>query len=445
MGYYSMSRKKDMYINYGDSYKKRRRNGKSKTGKVIMAIVLTVGLSALACYAVYVQIDDNAIKKEQNELEPTLIPTPQVTVQPTPTVTPTQTVTPTPMIEDEEEIITNEEEDTRIPIEVKGIYVSGNVAGSKRMNDLMELADTTEINAMVIDIKDDHGKITYQMDSKTAKEIGATTKMISNIEELVKSLKEKEIYLIARIVAFKDPYLAEQRQDLAIKNKDGSLYRDSNKEGWVNPYKKEVWDYLIEIASQAAGVGFDEIQFDYIRFSTGGGIEKADFGKEAENKTKEEIITEFTKYAYEKIKPMGVFLSADVYGTIINSKVDAGVVGQNYVEMSKYLDYICPMVYPSHYGKGNYGVEYPDLEPYTIIMKSMVSSKMKLDEIPEGEHRAIVRPWLQDFTATWVKPHMEYGGNEIREQVKGVYDAGYKEWILWNSKNKYSSDGLEPQ
>lgn len=162
----------------------------------------------------------------------------------------------------------------------------------------------------------------------------------------------------------------------------------------------------------------------------------------AEEKTKEDIIIEFTQYAYEKLKPLGVFVSADVYGTIISSSIDAGLVGQNYVEMAKYLDYICPMIYPSHFSEGNYGVEYPDLEPFKIIRKVLTASKSKLEQIPEGEHKAIVRPWLQDFTATWIKHHQVYGGKQLREQIGAVYAAGYSEWLLWNASGKYSVDGL---
>ncbi len=338
---------------------------------------------------------------------------------------------------------TPEASDTRIPAKVKGLYVTSRAAGTESIRDyLIEIADTTEINALVIDVKDDNGKITYSMDSPIVKNIKAATNAVPDMEGLVKELQSKGIYVIARIVAFKDPYLAEQRHELAIKKTDGSLYRDNNGECWVNPYNEEVWEYLVEVASKAAATGFNEIQFDYIRFSTGKGMDKVDFGEEAQTRTKEEVILEFTKYAYDKLKPLGVFVSADVYGTIISSKTDAGLVGQNYVEMSKYLDYICPMIYPSHFGEGNYGLEYPDLEPYHIIRKVMTASKEKLDQIPEGEHRAIVRPWLQDFTATWLKNHMTYGGDELRLQIEGLYAAGYEEWLLWNAGCDYSVEGL---
>jgi hypothetical protein len=451
--------KRDMYINYERSLKKRGRK-RGNGGKLLLIALLVIGLGA----AVFITLKNNLSHiGQRNKQENTQsgdasdqnsaigdtgdntdnsMNTPVTTAEtsPTPAISPTAPVT-----DNTGAAQSGNEVDTRTPTVVKGLYVTAPAAGTSKLDKIINIIDTTEINALVIDIKDDHGKISYRMNNVMATNIGATTNMIKDMPGLVKTLKDKGVYLIARIVAFKDPYLAEKRPDLAIKNKDGSLYKDTNGEGWVNPYNKEVWDYLVGIATQAADIGFDEIQFDYIRFSTGGTIAEADFGEKAKTVSKEDIIIEFTKYAYEVVKPRGVFISADVFGAIINSEIDAGRVGQNYIEMSKYLDYICPMIYPSHYASGNYGVQYPDLEPYTIINKALIASKMKLTQIPEDEHRAIVRPWLQDFTATWIKPHKVYGGAEIREQINGVYDAGYSEWLLWNAASNYSEDGLLTQ
>ena len=457
MGYFRMKNKHNMYINYERSYKKRRHSGKNKLLIILFIIILAIGLGLATYYIIEAQLnsknnvgEQTNIKGLEGELDSEQLqtqPVIQATQQPTPTIVARVTLQPTPTIVASVVAVNEplETKDTRIPTKVKGVYVTSRVASSNLIDKLVELVDTTEVNAMVIDIKDDQGKITYAMDSDMAQEIGAVTNTITDVETLVSTLKEKGIYLIARIVAFKDPYLAEQRQELAIKNQDGSLYRDNNDECWVNPYNHDVWDYLLEVATQAATVGFNEIQFDYIRFSTGGKISEADFGEDAKTKNKQEVITEFTKYVYEKLKPLGVFVSADVYGTIISSSIDAGLVGQDYVEMSKYLDYICPMIYPSHYGEGNYGIKYPDLEPFNLIRKVMTASKTKLDQIPAGEHRAIVRPWLQDFTASWIKHHMKYGGPELREQIKGVYSAGYEEWLLWNASCNYSEDGLQQE
>ena len=330
------------------------------------------------------------------------------------------------------------------PEKVKGIYVSGPRAGSsKYMPQLIELAKETEINAMVIDIKNDSGEVTYKMDIPEVTQIGAGVNYIKDIKELIETLNENNIYPIARIVAFKDSYIAEKRPELTIKNKDGSVWRDKSNIAWVNPYNKEVWDYIIAIAKEAAAVGFKEIQFDYIRFSTDSRMKNADFGELAETMSRTEIINEFTKYAYEQLSPLGVYVSADVYGTIITSKVDAEIVGQDYVEMSKYLDYICPMVYPSHYANNSMGIKYPDLDPYNIIYKSMNYSNEKLSII-DG-HKAIVRPWLQAFTASWLASYQTYGGTQIRQQIQAVYDSGLEEWILWNGSCSYTNDGLEKE
>lgn len=448
-----MSEIGDSYIDFYKSNNKRRK--KRRVIRLFFISLLIGGMAGTGFYIInknrgwlyreHIKEQQTEIVLEQQDNDTNPEPVEIVNQLPTPTSAPS--VIPTPVItpkEQNEAVETAGKRNvlTRIPVKVKGIYVTAPVAGMSLRDQLIELADTTEINAMVIDIKDDYGKISYAMNSPMAKEIGALTNTIPDMEQLVALLKEKNIYLIARIVAFKDPYLAESRQELAIKNVDGTLYRDKNGDGWVNPYNREVWDYLVELATQAATIGFDEIQFDYIRFSTDKGISEADFGNEADTVSREEIILEFTKYAYEKIKPLDVFVSADVFGTIISSKIDASLVGQNYVEMAKYLDYICPMIYPSHFGEGNYGIDYPDLEPYNIIRKVLIASKTKLDEIPEGEHRAVVRPWLQDFTASWIKQHLKYGKDEVRAQIDGVYDAGYEEWLLWNPTCVYSEECL---
>lgn len=356
------------------------------------------------------------------------------------------------------------------------------------MDNLIDLVDRTELNTMVIDVKNDEGRVVYDMDSAFVREIGAVKEYVSDMPGLIRKCKEHGIYLIARIVAFKDPFLAENRQDLALTDKNGNIFRDKSGLAWVNPYKREVWDYLLEIARQAASVGFDEIQFDYIRFSTDAGMSKVDFGEDALEQDKEDVITEFTIYAAQELHDMGVPLSADVYGVIIDSKLDASIVGQNYYEMAKHLDYISPMVYPSHYGPGNLGLAVPDAQPYETIFRSMKTSRKVLagmgreaedmqvsgndvsgnsisgnsisenstsgksmdaadpkELVPNQEIRADVRPWLQDFTATWVKGHIRYGPEEIRAQIQAVYDAGYEEWILWNASNRYTEGGLLPE
>ncbi len=329
----------------------------------------------------------------------------------------------------------------REAVKVKGIYVSGPVAGIARMDELIELVDQTELNAMVIDIKNDEGKITYKMQSEQVLEIGAAVGYIPDIEELVTKCKERDIYLIARIVAFRDPLLAEKKPEWAVHTKDGGIFRDKSGLAWVNPYERGVWDYLVEIASEAAAVGFDEVQFDYIRFSTDVKTEEVDYGPEDASIGKIGIITEFTEYVYEKLRPTGVYVAADVFGTVIENETDQQIVGQDYVKMAEHLDYICPMIYPSHYRNGAYGIAVPDADPYKTIYEACSASIQELGALAE-ENRVQVRAWLQSFTASWVPGHISYGPQQIRAQIKGAYDAGYEEWILWNAGVKYQRDSL---
>lgn len=459
-----MGKKKDLYIDYKHSNKKRGKQGRNKYW-ITMLIIMVICIGLSAYFIVLSKENWNNRSRNQSVMvtptskltyqqvvrEPTTHP--EITKEPVAGITskikqaasPYASVTPTTQPAKavaNDSYIENETKGSKLSKAIKGIYVPARTAGSDKINNLINMTDNTEINAMVIDIKDDHGRISYAIDCDQVNKIGAATDTIPDIKALVKKLKKKNIYLIGRIVAFKDPYLAKKRTDLAIKNSDGTLYKDSNGECWVNPYNKKVWNYLVDIATQTALEGFDEIQFDYIRFSTSKGISKANLGNEAVDKSKETIITEFTKYAYGKLKPLKVAVSADVYGTIIASDVDAKLVGQNFVEMSKYLDYICPMIYPSHFGEGNFGIQYPDQEPFKIISKVLSISASKLKDIPKKQHRAVVRPWLQDFTASWIKHHIDYGGEEIREEIEGVYSVGYEQWLLWNSSCNYSKNGL---
>ena len=235
--------------------------------------------------------------------------------------------------------------------------------------------------------------------------------------------------------------MAEKKPEWAVHDGNGEVFRDKNGMAWVNPYNREVWDYLVEVASQAAMDGFDEVQFDYIRFSTDIKEEELDYGTEAQKIDKIEIITEFTKYLYEKLAPRGVYVAADVFGTVIDNETDQKIVGQDYVKMAQNLDYICPMVYPSHYHNGAYGIAVPDADPYATIHAAAASSARQLQAVPE-EDRAQVRLWLQSFTASWVPGHIRYGPEQIRQQIKGAYDAGYEEWILWNAAVNYQPDSL---
>lgn len=330
---------------------------------------------------------------------------------------------------------------------IKGIFLTANTAGiSSSLDALIQLANETEINAFVIDVKNDHGNVTYDMNLPMVDQIGAEYHAIKDIDAVMDKLYDNNIYPIARIVAFKDPFLSSHVTDYAIKNKDGTLfkYKDIS---WISPYNEDAWKYIVDIAKEAAKSGFKEIQFDYIRFEATHALEQADFGTNDSTENRTEVIIRFIEYAQKELEPYDVAVSADVFGTIIISDVDAKMIGQNYLEMSKRLDVICPMVYPSHYGRGYYGVpasQPPDLYPYEIIYGSMMDSNKVIANIPEGQNKPIVRPWLQAFTASYLGGgnYMTYDGNAIKKQIQAAKDAGLEEWLLWNSGNRYSKDGL---
>ena len=333
----------------------------------------------------------------------------------------------------------------REAVKVRGIYISGPMAGSTELfQNILDSAAGTEINTVVIDFKDDQGRITCPVDSPVASEIGACRPYVQDMKGLVASLKERGLYVIARVVAFRDPWLAEKKPEWSLHLAEGSLYRDRQGMAWVDPYRKEVWDYLVEVGTEAKEAGFDEVQFDYIRFSTEGTMRDVVFDEAVTGgRSKTDVITEFVKYAYENLASQGLFVSADVFGTIIGSDIDAQAVGQVYTEMAKHLDYICPMIYPSHYGPGNFGLEHPDTMPYETVLEALKKSQAVMDQAAEADghvsSQAIVRPWLQDFTASYLGEgnYIPYGYNEVQRQIQAVKDAGYDEWMLWSAANRY--------
>lgn len=322
---------------------------------------------------------------------------------------------------------------------VKGIYVTGPVAGSERMNDLITLVDATDLNTMVIDVKNDDGEITWKMDTASVTEMGNGVAYIRDISALMETLKKHEIYTIARIVCFKDPVFAQNHSDSALRKPDGGLVTDAYGLAWVNPYDEEVWAYLTEIAQAAADAGFDEVQFDYVRFPIGSDADAADYKVDMADYTKEQAISGFLSYASERLHEKGVVVTADVFGTVIGSTTDIERVGQNYAELGKTVDVLSPMVYPSHYAQGVFGFDVPDAHPYDTVYQALMLSQKVLGQDAE-EECAAVRPWLQAFTATWVNGHISYEAEQIQEQIQAVYDAGYEEWILWNATCRYPMD-----
>ncbi|OZB96757.1 putative glycoside hydrolase [Paenibacillus sp. XY044] len=320
---------------------------------------------------------------------------------------------------------------------VKGIYVTAYSAGGSRMNQLLDLVDKTDLNAMVVDIKDDAGYITYKTDNATLKQMGKPQSFIPDIDQLMQRLKKHNVYPIARVVVFKDTILAKKRPDLSFKKPDGTVWENGKGDSFVNPYSKEVWDYNIAIAKEAAKLGFKEIQFDYVRFPEG--FEKrADTLKYAKNgKSRVDAVAEFVQYARKQLSPLGIRVSVDIFGYAASVPAAEGI-GQDFGKISENVDVISPMVYPSHYTTGWFGAQDPDKEPYKTIKGSMADTHKKLD--PLEDRKPIIRPWIQDFTASWLgSGHYEkYGKQQVEDQIRALKDAGVDEYLLWNASNRYS-------
>ncbi len=329
---------------------------------------------------------------------------------------------------------------------VRGIFVNGPTAGSSaKLNDLIELTKQTDINAFVIDVKDDKGRITFDLDIPLVDQIDAEVNQF-DAEVVMDQLYDNNIYPIARIVAFKDSLLSKKKPEYAIKNKDGTLWK-YEENTWLNPYNRENWQYLLDIAKAAASKGFKEIQFDNTCFEATEHLEQADLGPDAENKTRAEVITEFVDYAVQELEPYPIEVSADVFGIIILSERDSQAIGQDYLNMASRLDVICPMIYPSHYDFGYFGIpkdKHSDLYPYETIVGTLNASNKKYTSHEEEIPLAVVRPWLQAFTASYLGQgnYQAYGSEEISSQIQAVYDTGLEEWLLWHSKSIYSQNDL---
>lgn len=327
-------------------------------------------------------------------------------------------------------------------VKVKGVYVTGHSAAGARLEQLIELADTTEINAFVIDVLDDNGHLLFKSEKAETFVPGVNDKVyIKDMEAFMKRLKDKNIYLIARIVTFKSPKFAKAHPERAITVRATGLpYVGNDKILWVSPHDRMLWDYNVTVAEEAARYGFDEIQFDYVRFpaSNGGKLDASLDYRNPDGETKTAAIQKFLVYAHERLSPLGVYTAADVFGWAASSLNDVGI-GQHWEAISNVVDYLCPMMYPSHYGPGNYGYAVPDAHPYGVIDKGIKDSIERNQNI---ETPGTLRPWIQDFTATWVKGYIRYGEAEVRAQIEALKANGVDEYLLWNAGNRYTAGAL---
>lgn len=312
------------------------------------------------------------------------------------------------------------------PTVVRGVYSTGWIAGSSKFFPrLVSFIRDSQVNALVVDIKDDTGTISYQSHVPLAVSSKAGERKIPDIGEFMQVLQKENIYPIARIVAFKDPHLAQARPDLAVKNRQGGVWKDNKGQSWVDPHNKEVWKYLVDLAKEAAAHGFKEIQFDYIRFASDGKLSDIVYPY-ANGKAKKVVIKDFLAYARKELEPYGIVLSADVFGLVCSVTDDLGI-GQQIELIAEEVDLICPMVYPSHYYPGSYGLPNPNSKPYETVLKSLNDAQKRI-----AGKRAKLRPWLQDFSLGY-----PYNRAELQAQIRAARDAGIETWLFWNPSCKY--------
>jgi len=322
------------------------------------------------------------------------------------------------------------------PKMLKGLYITGWTAGLDQFSDYIEIAKETEINTFIIDVKDATGYLSYESTVPFSKDINSSIKKISNIQKIVAQCKENGIYPVARIVVFKDPLLAAKRKDLAIKKSNGTIYYDRSNISWVDPYSETVWQYNVDIAEEAISMGFEEIQFDYIRFPAVPNSIELLYPYNKKAISKEDNIQLFLKYATDRIHKYKVKVEVNIFGLVLSATDDLGI-GQNLEKIATYADYLCPMVYPSHYAQGSYGIKDPDSHPYETILKTLQAGIKRLKAI---DSKCELIPYLQDFSL-----YHFYGKNEVQLEKKAVYDNGIADWFLWNAENLYTIDALEKE
>lgn len=311
---------------------------------------------------------------------------------------------------------------------IRGIHLSAWASGSKKYrNDTLALFENTELNTAVIDVKELEGNV-YIDGVKEVSVYNLYKPAMPDIEQYLKLLKEKGVYTIARLVVFRDNVMPRKKPKLAVKNPDGTIWTDRMSIAWLDPYNKESWMYNLKIAKRAAELGFDEIQFDYIRFPSDGEIKNCRYSKPHSSTEALKSLIGFLKEAARQLKPMGVKISIDVFGLTTTS--DNLGIGQRIVEMTECVDYVSPMVYPSHYGKGNYGIADPNRDPYRVVYYAIEGA---LKRVPQEK----IRPWLQDFSLGY-----KYEKKEVREQIQACYDNKIGSWLLWNPRCVYTKEAL---
>jgi hypothetical protein len=315
---------------------------------------------------------------------------------------------------------------------VRALYVNRFAAQSPtKMRKLIAFVDTTELNGLVVDMKDEFGLNYRSADSTIRRNQGSGRGMVPNVKALLDTLHAHNIFVIARLVTFKDPVAANVNPSWTIRKTDGSIWRDKEGLAWVNAYNKDVWEYNLRVAEELTRLGFDEIQWDYIRFPEPYRSLPQQVFPGSNGVSKPDALAAFLKIAKERLNKLGVRSTADVFGfvTTVRGPLE---IGQHWEKLAPVSDVLLPMCYPSHYPRGTWGIARPNAEPYKILKIAIDSARVRNQKlgITKPEH---VRPWIQAFSLGQPK----YDASHIREQKRAIYDAGYDGWVLWSPGSNY--------
>lgn len=325
----------------------------------------------------------------------------------------------------------------KTPSSLKAVYMSSWAAGNQKFRDhLFDLIDNTEANAVVIDIKDYTGRISFMVQDPNLIKIGSAQDRIPDIKEFIAKLHEKNVYVIGRISSFQDSFLINVYPESAVKNKEGQIWKDYKGVKWLDAGSKPVWEYLVAIGREAHSVGFDELNFDYIRYPSDGDMKDISYPWSGD-KPRREVMKSFFAYLREQFATSSIPLSVDLFGLTTSSSGDLGI-GQNLNDALMYFDYVSPMVYPSHFAKGFIGFPKPAEKPYEVIKYSMDSAIVKASSTEVSRDK--IRPWLQAFDLGAI-----YTPALVRAQIQATYDSGLNSWMLWNAGSVYDKEALLPK
>lgn len=319
------------------------------------------------------------------------------------------------------------------PLHVRALYVNAWAFGGSRFTDLVRLADSTEVNSFVIDVKDDTGYLTYKSSVPTAIAIGANKQLrAKDVAERLRVLHRHGIHPIARIVVAKDPLLAANKPAWAIKDRDGGLWRDRLNFAWVDAFNDSVWVYASQLAAEAVELGFGEVQFDYVRFpdEPKSRMSRAVFPSRRNGESVRSAVSRQLVMLRDRVKPLGVPYTIDVFGMTTNVTIDMGI-GQVWEDLVSTADVVLPMVYPSHYYGAMYGASHPNSEPYKVVRAALEDGQRRSEKL--GSATAEIRPYLQAFTLG--RPR--YTPEHVKEQIRAASDLGINAWVLWNPRSAY--------